>query len=60
MNKPTEDEICKLITRMMIELPKAKKQSIGIASKITGVNLYKYKNNGTIPLINSVVKCCMK
>ncbi|MFA5219191.1 MAG: hypothetical protein WC388_09685, partial [Bacteroidales bacterium] len=58
MHTATEIKICDAVRKMMTQLPQKKARSLNSASRMAGVNLYKYSCKGTVPLLTSLVRYC--
>jgi hypothetical protein len=52
--KPSSQKKCETLRILMVRLPKRYGLSLKEAGRLSQVNLYKYKNNGTFPLTLSL------
>ncbi len=49
---------CKILTSLMIKLPQKLGISIKEANRMARINIYKYKNNDSVPLVLSIFSFC--
>lgn len=52
---PKHLRTCETLKRLMVTLPEKKGLSLKEAGRLSKVNLYKYKSNGSIPLAHSLI-----